>query len=448
MVGAEDKVQGLREDEVLALLGEALAEVPVDNRRLLVLIPDGTRHAPIPMLFRVLNELLGPRVARLDFMIALGTHPPMPPSEIDGLVGMSASERIEHYPNCAIYNHTWDQPSTLTRIGVLPAHEVEQLTEGLLNEEIPVDLNRAILDYDQLLICGPVFPHEVAGFSGGAKYLVPGIAGPAAISATHWLGALGSSLATIGVKDTAVRRVIHRAAELLAKPLICIALVVRGDKLHGVWCGGHIEAWSAAADLSATLEIVRVPHGFRRVLSMPSTIYQDLWTAAKAMYKTEPTIADGGEVVIYAPHLTEISYTHGKLIDDVGYHVLEYFTKQQERFGTIPGVIKAHSTHVKGWGLYDASSNIETPRIDVTLATGIPKERCRRVNLGYLDPRDVNPLEWDHREDEGIFVVRNAGEMLYRADDVALPARSARDLAFGKSLRSHRPETEILPELN
>lgn len=447
MVGAEDKLRGLREEEVLAVLGEGLAEVRADNRRVLVLIPDGTRHAPIPMLFRLLNELLGRRAIRLDFMIALGTHPPMAPSEIDSLVGMSASERGARYPNCAIHNHTWDQPSTLTRIGVLPGRDIEELTEGLLREAVPVDLNRAILDYDHLLICGPVFPHEVAGFSGGAKYVVPGIAGPAVISATHWLGALASSMATIGIKDTAVRRVIHRAAEMVERPLTCIALVVRGDKLHGVWCGDHVEAWSAAADLSATMEIVRVPRGFRRVLSMPSTIYQDLWTAAKAMYKTEPVIADGGEVVIYAPHLTEISFTHGKLIDEVGYHVLEYFTKQQGRFASVPGVIKAHSTHVKGWGSFDSSNNLETPRIAVTLATGISEERCRRVNLGYLDPRAVNPSDWDDRESEGILVVRNAGEMLYRADDVSLPARTGRKAGLGKVLRGDALP-EILPELN
>jgi nickel-dependent lactate racemase len=448
MLSAENRLRGLHEEEVLGVLREAFGGARVDGRRVLVLIPDGSRHAPIPMMFRILNELVGRRAARLDFMIALGTHPPMSSAEIDALVGMSASDRFARYPNCAIHNHTWDQPSTLTRIGVLTAREVEELTEGLLSEDIPVDLNRAILDYDQLVICGPVFPHEVAGFSGGAKYIVPGIAGPVVISATHWLGALASSMATIGIKDTAVRRVIHRAAELVAKPLTCIALVVRGDNLHGVWCGGHVETWSAAADLSAMLEIVRVPHAFRRVLSMPSTIYRDLWTAAKAMYKTEPAIADGGEVVIFAPHLSEISYTHGKLIDEVGYHVLEYFTKQGDRFAPIPGVIKAHSTHVKGWGSYDASSKVERPRIEVALATGIPEERCRRVNLGYLDPREVNPAEWDHREEEGILVVRNAGEMLYRADDVALPVLSPRDLALGQFLRSHGTEAEILPELN
>ena len=410
----------MTEDEVREALARGLARLH-SGRRVLVLIPDGTRHAPIPMLFRLLSESVGRRTARLDFMIALGTHPPMSDEAIDRLVGMSTSKRKSRHPNTSIFNHEWERPDALARLGTLGASEIEQMTEGMLNEEIPVDLNRRILDYDELIICGPVFPHEVAGFSGGAKYIVPGIAGPAVISATHWLGALASSMRTIGVKDTAVRRVIHRAAELVPKPITCIALVVRGDELHGLWIGGYEDAWSKAADLSAKLEIIEVPHGFQRVLSMPSPIYDDLWTAAKSMYKTEPAIVDGGEVVIYAPHLTEISYTHGRLIDQVGYHVLEYFTKQPDRFASIPGMIKAHSTHVKGAGNYDATSKAEEPRINVTLATGIPEERCRRVNLGYLDPREIISSEWEHREAEGILVVRNAGEMLYRAKDVGWP---------------------------
>jgi hypothetical protein len=151
---------------------------------------------------------------------------------------------------------------------------------------------------------------------------------------------------------------------------------------------------------------------------MPSKLYDDLWTAAKAMYKTEPAIADGGEVVIYAPHLTEVSYTHGKLIDEVGYHVRDYFLKQPERFERVPGMIKAHSTHVKGSGSYDADSAREEPRIQVTLATAIPEERCRRINLGYLDHRAIVPEAWENRQDEGLLVVHNAGEMLYRAADL------------------------------
>lgn len=335
---------------------------------------------------------------------------------IDRLVGVAAHERTERYPNVHVFNHHWAEPEMLQTIGVISRQEAESLTEGLLVDEVCVTLNRAIFEYDQLMICGPVFPHEVAGFSGGAKYLFPGIAGPDIINFTHWLGALVTSMRTIGVKDTPVRRVIHRAAAFVPCPLLCMALVLRGQELHGLYIGSHTEAFDRAADLSAQLNIIMVPRPFQRVLSMPATIYDDLWTAAKAMYKTEPAIADGGEVIIYAPHISEISYTHGKLIDQVGYHVKDYFVKQWDRFKDVPGSILAHSTHVKGTGTYDASNGIETPRIQVTLATGIAEERCRRVNLGYVDYRKIDPQEWKGREQEGVLLVPHAGEMLYRAD--------------------------------
>jgi len=417
--GISDTSRSLSEEEVRQVLEKAFGAVAVTGRRLLVLIPDGTRHAPVPMLYRLLNEILGHDAKRLDFLVALGTHPAMAPDDIDRLVGVAAPERAARYPNGTVLNHTWDRPETLVRIGTIGAGELEELTGGLMRQEVPLDLNRLILDYDQLVICGPVFPHEVAGFSGGAKYIFPGIAGPAVISATHWLGALVGSMGTIGIKDTVVRRVIHHATRLVPKPILCIALAVRGAALHGIYAGDYVEAWSRAADVSGQLEITRVPHGFRRVLSMPSPIYHDLWTAAKAMYKTEPAVADGGEVVIYAPHLTEISYTHGRAIDEIGYHVLEYFTSQGDRFASIPGVVKAHSTHVKGSGRYDVGSGEERPRIQVTLATGIPETRCRRVNLGYLDPTSIDIRDWESREAEGIVVIRDAGETLYRAADVA-----------------------------
>ena len=418
MEGRTELSRSLTENEVRDVLANAFAGVRIGGRRVLVLIPDDTRHAPIPMLFRLLNDIVGKQAARLDFLIALGTHPPMAPAAVDRLVGIPESERARRFLKVSVLSHCWDQPDSLTRIGVIQGPELEELTGGLLREPIPLEVNRLLVEYDQLVICGPVFPHEVAGFSGGAKYIFPGVAGPDVISATHWLGALASSMKTIGVKDTAVRRVIHRAAELVPTPILCIALAVRGDALHAVYAGGYVEAWDKAADVSAQLEITYVPHGFQRVLSMPSDIYHDLWTAAKAMYKTEPAIADDGEVVIYAPALTEISYTHGPLIDEIGYHVLEYFTKQPERFASVPGVIKAHSTHVKGWGSYNARTGSERPRIQVTLATGIPQERCERVNLGYLDPKSIDLSDWTEREAEGVAVIRNAGEILYRAKDV------------------------------
>ncbi|GCE04616.1 lactate racemase domain-containing protein [Dictyobacter aurantiacus] len=404
----------LTAEDVRQILARTFAEMALDSKRVLVLIPDGTRTAPIPLIFRVLYEQLGPRVSQLDYLIALGTHQPMSEEAIARLVGASAEERASSFPKTKIYNHQWSDPETLKTIGVITPEEARQLTDGTLNDEVPVTLNRMIFDYDQLLICGPVFPHEVAGFSGGAKYLFPGIAGADIINFSHWLGARKTSMATIGVKDTHVRRVIHRAAEFVNVPLFCLAMVLKGSDLHGLYCGTYREAFEQAADLSGKLNIVYTERPFKRVLSMASEHYDDLWTAAKAMYKTEPAIADGGEVIIYAPHITEVSYTHGKLIDQIGYHVRDYFLKQWDRFKDIPGGILAHSTHVKGSGTYDAENGIERPRIQVTLATGIPEERCRRINLGYLDYRTLNPRDWEGREDEGVLLVPNAGEVLYR----------------------------------
>ncbi|HLZ22570.1 MAG TPA: lactate racemase domain-containing protein [Ktedonobacterales bacterium] len=420
VLGKGSTTSALTPADVQELLAAADEQLLVDagldptGKRVLVIIPDGTRTAPIPLVFRLLYEQLGRRVAELDYLIALGTHPPMSQEAIDRLVGATAAERAERYPNVRIFNHEWANPHMLRTIGVIARAEAGELSGGLLAEDVTVALNRLVCEYDLVLICGPVFPHEVAGFSGGAKYLFPGIAGPDIINFTHWLGALVTSMRTIGVKDTPVRRVISRAAAFVPRPVVYLALVMKSQELHGLYIGSLTEAWSHAADLSAQLDITYVDRPFQKVLSAPAAMYDDLWTAAKAMYKTEPAIADGGEVIIYAPHITEVSYTHGKLIDEVGYHVKDYFLKQWDRFRDVPGMILAHSTHVKGTGTYDATTRVETPRISVTLATSIPEERCRRINLGYADYREINPNEWTGREQEGVLYVPHAGERLYR----------------------------------
>ena len=425
VVGKGAATVSLAADDVRELLAaadnELLTGAGLDpaGKRVLVIIPDGTRTAPIPLFFRLLYAQLGRRAARFDYLIALGTHPPMTNDAIDHLVGVTAAERAAQYPNVHIYNHEWDNPDMLKTIGVISRDEAGELSGGLLADDVPVTLNRLVADYDLLLICGPVFPHEVAGFSGGAKYLFPGIAGPDIINFTHWLGALVTSMRTIGVKDTPVRRIITRAASFVSAPLLYLALVIEGEEMRGLYIGSLTDAWSQAADLSAQLNITYVDHPFQRVLSAPAERYDDLWTAAKAMYKTEPVIADGGEVIIYAPHITEVSYTHGALIDAVGYHVRDYFLGQWERFRDVPGMILAHSTHVRGAGTYDVASGVESPRIAVTLATGIPQERCERINLGYRDYRTLDPRAWANREDEGLLLVEHAGEMLYRLSESA-----------------------------
>ena len=402
----------LTDEEVYDLARAAFDREDLDGKRVIVLLPDTTRTAPVPLFFRMLTDLLLPRVAKLDFLIALGTHPVMSWDRILKHLGVSEEEWNQRYSQVQVFNHHWDDPETLALLGTIPAGEIEEITEGLMRQDVPVALNKLVLDYDVLMIAGPTFPHEVVGFSGGNKYLFPGIAGPDIINFFHWLGAVITNMKIIGTKWNPVRRVVDRAAQLLDMPKICLSMVTTDEGLHGLFIGTPEEAFSDAADLSARIHVVYVDHPFERVLSICPTMYDDLWTAGKCMYKLEPVVADGGELIIYGPHITEVSYTHGKILDQIGYHVRDYFLKQWDKFKDVPGGVMAHSTHVKGIGTFE--NGVEKPRINVVLATGIPEERCRRINLGYRDPATINVEEWKGREDEGILVVPKAGEVLYR----------------------------------
>jgi nickel-dependent lactate racemase len=402
----------LSEDDIRAIVRDALVPMPLDGKRVLFLIPDGTRTAPIPLMYRLFAQALGPRVAALDYLVALGTHPPMSDEQLSRLVGRPVVDG--GVGATRIFNHHWERPDTFVTLGVISRSETASLTEGRLAQDVTVALNRLILDYDHLVVCGPVFPHEVVGFSGGSKYFFPGIGGPDIINFTHWLGALITNHDIIGAGYTPVRAVIDRAVALIDRPISCFGMVVTHAGVAGLYFGTLQAAWQAASALSSQCHIVRVDRPFRRVLSVMPEMYDDLWTAAKGMYKLEPAVADGGEVVIYAPHITEVSYTHGRVIDEIGYHCRDYFLAQWDRFSGYPGGVLAHSTHVKGLGTYDAAHGVERPRVHVTLATRIPEERCRRINLGYLDPDSVSFDAWTGRESEDIVVIPRAGEMLYR----------------------------------
>jgi nickel-dependent lactate racemase len=414
MIGKGYTNQLLTESEVRELTSAALDAAQLEGKRVLVIIPDGTRSAPIPLMFRLFHESLAGRVAALDYLIALGTHQAMSDAAINKLIGLSAEDRSGKYADVKVFNHRWDREETFVTLGEISAEEIAAISNGLLRQAVSVRINKLIFDYDQLIICGPTFPHEVVGFSGGNKYFFPGIGGAEVINFSHWLGAVITSYEVIGTKYTPVRRVVDTAAAMIGGAKLCFSLVVKDAGLAGLFIGSPEAAYEAAAELSSQVHIRWVERPFQRVLSVMPEMYEDIWTAAKGMYKLEPAIADGGEVIIYAPHITEISYSHGQQIEEIGYHVRDYFLKQWERFKAYPGGVLAHSTHLRGQGAYDAATAIETPRIQVTLATGISEARCRKINLGYLDPQSINSDEWKGREAEGLLVVPKAGEMLYR----------------------------------
>jgi nickel-dependent lactate racemase len=405
----------LSPDAIEQVLDQALAGQHA-GERVLVLIPDHTRTIPLPQLFRLLVELLHD-ASQLDFMVALGTHPALSEGQLEQLVGISAAERTSDFRHVGLLNHAWNETDTLVQIGTLASDEIRVLAgerwHPSLQGDVPVRINRHIFDYDHVLILGPTFPHEVAGFSGGAKYLFPGISGPEMINVSHWLGALVGVVDTIGVAETPVRAMMHAAAAKVDVPITLIALVVVDDaQLAGVFVGDLIEAWRAAAALSSQRHIIWVDKPFQRVLSCAPPMYDELWTAGKAMYKLEPALAQGGELTIFSPTLDVVSHVHGDYIYQIGYHVLDYFLAQWDEFKDVPLGVVAHSTHVRGGGRY--IDGVELPNATVNLATQLSPADCAQLALGYVDPATIDQDAWRNREDEGILFVPKAGEMLYR----------------------------------
>lgn len=402
----------LSDEGISGFISEALDGKDLDDKSVLFIIPDSTRSMPLPAVFRALHDSLHSRVSKMDFIVALGTHPEMSEDALNNLVGITQEERDGKFGDVGIFNHEWQNPDALTCAGTLTEDDIAEISGGLMRESVDVTVNKRVFEYDVLCIVGPVFPHEVVGFSGGNKYLFPGIAGKEIIDIFHWLGALITNPEINGTMHTPVRDVVNRCAAFVEREKLCFCFNVTGKDCKGVFFGSPEEAWEDAAKLALQTHILYKDKPFKSVLAMAPEMYDELWVAGKCMYKLEPVVADGGELIIYAPHLSEVSVTHGENIKKIGYHIRDYFLAQMEKFTDIPGGVLAHSTHVRGIGAYE--DGVEKPRVQVTLATGIPEEECKAINLGYRDPAGINPDDWKGKEDEGLLLVPHAGEILYK----------------------------------
>ena len=413
VVGTGSMAQPLTDRELRAIVEEGLAKLQLEGKKVLVLIPDHTRHARIDQFFHLLYDVLGSSVQLLDYLIATGTHADMELERIYRHVGITRQDHLGIYSKVRFFNHEHSNPAALATIGRLEASEIQKLTNGVFSEEIEITINRKILEYDHVLMVTPVVTHESMGFAGGNKYFFPGISGRQVLETFHWLAAKLTNPVVNGVKDTLTRRVIDRASEFITTPRTCFAFAVNDkDEPMCLFVGEPKEAWSRAADYSAKLHIAYRKQAAKTILAVTPDLYEDLWVGGKAMYKLEPVIAQGGEIIIYGPSIRSLSFIHEKAIRKVGYHVIEYFTKQWDRFSGESKLILAHSTNVRGIGTF--VNGKELPRVQVTLATSIPEEICREVNLGYQDYRSIDLEAWRTRQNEDVMVVENAGQVLYR----------------------------------
>ena len=417
-------------DQVADIVARAGPVADYRGKRVLLIVPDGTRTAPVGLLFQTLHRELGSVTGALDVLIALGTHQPMSEAAICQRLEISETERREKYARVKFFNHAWNDPRQLKDIGKISADEIRKLTNGLFAMDVPVSINKLVFDYDQIIVVGPVFPHEVVGFSGGNKYLFPGVSGPDVLNFFHWLGAVVTNPMIIGNKWTPVRKVVDRAASMVNVDKLCFCMVVApcsvepaarqlahsanstSQRLVGLFSGTPETAWDAASELSRKVHITYKDKPFHTILSCAPAMYDEIWTAGKCMYKLEPVLADGGELIIYAPHISEVCVSHGSHIEHIGYHCRDYFLKQWDKFKDVPWGVLAHSTHVRGIGTM--ANGEEKCRAQVTLATQIPPDRCKKINLGYRDPKTIRIEDFANREDEGILLVPKAGEMLFQ----------------------------------
>lgn len=400
-------------EQVTSFVADQLAGVDLDGRSLCVLVPDATRSCPLPLLVEALHGAVAGRASAVTVLIALGTHAAMTEEQLARHLGYEPGELAARYPGIEVRNHEWWDPDALTSLGRISEDRIAELSEGRLRREVDVRLNRAVVDHDVTLIVGPVFPHEVVGFSGGHKYLFPGVAAQDIIDLSHWLGALITSAEIIGTRGiTPVRALIDEAASMVPSELLAFCLVVASgsDQLHAVSFGEPRAAWAAAAEVSAAVHVRYLESPVQRVLSIIPTKYDDMWTGAKGFYKVEPVVADGGQVIIYAPHIRELSVMHPE-IARIGYHNREYFVQQWDRFAHLRWGDLAHSTHLRGAGTWDPVHG-ERNRVTVTLATSIPEEVVRAANLDHLDPDEVDLAACE--ADPDTLVVPQAGEVLYR----------------------------------
>jgi lactate racemase len=400
--------------DLRAILDQALLHV-APGARVLAIIPDKTRDDNTDVLFPFAAEILSARqVAQFDGLVAQGTHAPMTADEKRTKIGGNSVPGLGD-----IYDHQWNVPEELATIGELSAARVTELTGGLLTEAVSINLNRRLGPgvYDTIVIFSSTVPHEVAGFAGGAKYLFPGVAGPDLTHATHWLGALASIENVIGRVETPTRHMIEAAADFVSAQIITLNSVVTREednrlRTHALFAGDFRESFRRAAAVSREVHIKYTGRKYKRVVALLDEHYDELWVGGKASYKLGGIIEEGGELIIYAPHLRSISETHGRLIEKYGYAPLDRVREMVALSTELQNnlAVAAHLAHVSYAGKRDEQGRV-VPRYKITMASALDEETCRRVHLGFMDQRKFR--REDYENDVETLVVERAGRDLY-----------------------------------
>jgi len=395
-------------------------------KKVLLIHPDYTRtdftDKLIPFIYQ---ELKNKGMKQIDSLNAGGTHREMTTEEIRSKLGLPNQINFTHF-----YNHEYNDPQQLMTVGEIPAIFVAEKTQGELSQSIPVVVNKLITeDYDLIIALSGTLPHEAAGYAGGLKVFFPGISGPEVIDLLHWAAFLVGISKIIGSVNNPAREVINKGSsyifDRIKVPTISFNMVFE-EKGHqvvpkGLYIGegfnGFIEAYKQAAKASSQLHVVYIDKPLEFVVQVIDKSYDEIWTAGKGSYKLQSpgVMAPGGEIIIYAPHINcfhsrpEMDFS----LRQIGYHCKDYVKKYLESNPEFSKNIAAHLINVRGAGSFDVNSVKEEFDFKVTLATGISKDVCESVGLGYYNPDLIRKEDFIG---PGKLWIENGGKYLYKIE--------------------------------
>lgn len=420
-------IENLKGELTEEQLGEIIKESLKDFnsvKKVLLIHPDYTRtdfsDKIIPLIYK---ELKNKGMSQIDSLNAGGTHREMTEIEIREKLGLSSPINFNH-----LYNHEYNDPQQLITVGEISAAFVAEKTKGELSQSIPVVVNKLITeDYDLIVALGGTLPHEAAGYAGGLKIFFPGISGSEVIALLHWAAVLIGIPRIIGTVNNPAREVINQGSsyifDQIKAPTISFNMVFEeGEKevipkgiYTGMGYGGFIETYQKAAKASSRLHIIYIDQPLKFAVQVIDKSYDEIWTAGKGSYKLQSpgVMAPGGEIIIYAPHINcfhsrpEMDFALRK----IGYHCKDYVKEYLKSNPEFSKNVAAHVINVRGAGNFDVNSGKEEFDFKITLATGISKEICESVGLGYRNPDSI------HRENfirPGKLWIENGGKYLYK----------------------------------
>jgi len=423
LLSIENIKEELTEEQLKEIVKESLKDLSF-TKKVLLIHPDYTRtdftDKLIPLIYQ---ELKNKGMTKIDSLNAGGTHRAMTEKEIRSKLGLSSQINFNNY-----YNHEYSNPQKLVTVGEIPASFVAEKTQGELFQSIPVVVNKLITeDYDLIITLSGTVPHEAAGYAGGLKVFFPGISGPEVIDFFHWAAVIVGIPKIIGSVNNPAREVINKGSSCvftkIKAPTISFNMVFK-EKEHqvipkglyvDVGYDGFIEAYKQATKASSQLHVVYVDRPLEFAVQVIDKTYDEIWTAGKGSYKLQSpgVMAPGGEIIIYAPHI-KCFHSRSKMdfaLRQIGYHCKDYVKKYLELNPEFSKNIAAHVINIRGAGNFNVNSGKEEFDFKVTLATGISKDICESVGLGYRNPDSI------HRKDfigPGKLWIENGGKYLYK----------------------------------